>query len=294
MSIDDHVRRLLPEGCAYMCSAEQDTTDPHLIVQFAEGVRVQAGDIDLRSPHPNRIIYANDPPNRELVISDELGPALRRASVFMVAGFNVIQDEEVLEDRLARIRTDIAELPAGALVFYEDSGFHVPGLNLRVRDRLVDVIDVFSMNEDELQAYVERPVDLLDADDVLRALDELAAIVPASTTVVHTKYWSLARGVRADEVRAGLVGGITMASTRYVVGDGFTADDYARVATLPVHPGGARVAETLESAGPRGGAVPALVCVPALVLDVDLPTTVGLGDTFVGGFIAALARGGLA
>ena len=243
----DHVRRLLPQGCAYICSAEQDTTDPHLIVQFREGARVTAGDIDVRSPHPNRIIYANDPPNRELVISDELGPALRRAQVFMVAGFNVIQDEQVLEQRLARTRADIAELPAGALVFYEDSGFHVPGLNLRVRDRLVDVIDVFSMNEDELQSYLHRAVDLLDADDVRHALDELQAIIPAATTVVHTKYWSLARGEKAEEIRSGLVGGITMASTRYVYGDDFTAQDYELVGTFPVHAGGAVVAGDRKS-----------------------------------------------
>jgi ADP-dependent phosphofructokinase/glucokinase len=31
-------------------------------------------------------------------------------------------------------------------------------------------------------------------------------------------------------------------------------------------------------------------CVPGFALDVAHPTTVGLGDTFVGGFLASLAR----
>jgi ADP-dependent phosphofructokinase/glucokinase len=31
-------------------------------------------------------------------------------------------------------------------------------------------------------------------------------------------------------------------------------------------------------------------CVPGFALDVTHPTTAGLGDTFVGGFLAALAR----
>jgi ADP-dependent phosphofructokinase/glucokinase len=31
-------------------------------------------------------------------------------------------------------------------------------------------------------------------------------------------------------------------------------------------------------------------CIPSFALDVENPTTVGLGDTFVGGFLAAVAR----
>lgn len=285
VSIDDHVRRLLPEGCAYICSAEQDSTDPHLIVQFGAGVRVAAGDIDFSAPHPNRIIYANDPPNRDLVIAEELGDVLSSADVFMVAGFNVIQDEVLLEERLARIAADIDRMPEGSLVFYEDAGYHIPEFATRVRDRILDRIDVYSMNEDEMQAYLGRTVDLLDVDDVERALGELHAVIPARTLVVHTKYWSLARGERAGELRAALQGGITMASTRYCYGDGFTVGDYEAVGRLAVHEGGAMLGQTLEAGD--GGSTTA---VPAFVLDTATPTTIGLGDTFVGGFIEAWAR----
>ena len=281
VSIDDHVRRLLPEGCAYICSAEEDSTDPHLIVQFGAGVRVAAGDIDFTAPHPNRIIYANDPPNRDLVIAEELGDVLSTADVFMVAGFNVIQDEVLLEERLARIAADIDRMPAGSLVFYEDAGYHIPEFATRVRDRILDRIDVYSMNEDEMQAYLGRTVDLLDVDDVEKALGELHTAIPAATLVVHTKYWSLARGERAAELRAALQGGITMASTRYCYGDGFTVEDYEAVGRLPVHEGGVQMAKTLEAGD-------STMAVPAFVLDVPTPTTIGLGDTFVGGFIAQL------
>lgn len=285
VSIDDHVRRLLPEGCAYICSAEEDSTDPHLIVQFGAGVRVAAGDIDFTAPHPNRIIYANDPPNRDLVIAEELGDVLSHADVFMVAGFNVIQDEVLLEERLARIAADIDRMPARSLVFYEDAGYHIPEFATRVRDRILDRIDVYSMNEDEMQSYLGRTIDLLDVVDVERALDDLHAVIPAATLVIHTKYWSLARGERAGELRAALQGGITMASTRYCYGDGFTVDDYESVGRMDVHLLGAQVAKTLESRDDGD-----TVAVPAFVLDVPTPTTIGLGDTFVGGFIEAWAR----
>lgn len=290
VSIDDHVRRLLPADIEYICSAQQDSTDPHLIVQFGEGARVRAGDIDLRALHPNRLIFAHDPPNGELVLSDQLGEVLSEAEVFMLSGFNSIQYPGLLNQRLLGVRQHMTHLSSSAVVFYEDAGFHVPEMSLRVRDALIDVIDVYSMNEDEMQAYLGRRLDLLDARDMGQALRELHTLIPAPTLVVHTKYWSLALGDRAGRYRSALRGGITMASARYVFGDSFTEEDYREVGRrLP----GVRGAEfTAAIEGRLGDEV---CCVPALVLTVDHPTTIGLGDTFVGGFIAALSisRGAL-
>jgi ADP-dependent phosphofructokinase/glucokinase len=288
VSIDDHVRTLLPDGVEYVCSATTDSTDPHLIVQFAAGAAVRRGDLDLVAPHPNRIIYTNDGPNRELVLSDDLGPALGDARVFLVSGFNTIQDVAVLDARVTQIRRHLAALPAGAVAIYEDGGFHEPVFSHRVRDALVDAVDVYSLNEDELFAYLGRSVDLLDADAVAAALAEAAALIPAACLVIHTKHWSIAFGERAADYAVALRGGILMASTRYLVGDGHTAEDYARTATLPEKSAGAAIAAALEARFPGR-----LVGRPALVLESDTPTTIGLGDTFIGGFIAALAPAGV-
>jgi ADP-dependent phosphofructokinase/glucokinase len=283
VSIDDHVRRLLPERCDYLCSAEHDSTDPHLIVQFFEGARVDSGDVHVVAPHPNRIIYVNDPPNRELVLSPDLGEALRTADVVLVSGFNTIRDVAVLDARLATLCEDLRRVPVGGLVVYEDAGFHLPELSDRVRAALVPVVDVHSMNEDEMQATVGRKVDLLDPDDVAEALADLHRAVPARNLVVHTRCWSLALGEDARRYADALLGGITMASARYVVGDALTAADYRAVAERPVNPEGAALASALEERlGDR------VRCVPAFRLDVPRPTTIGLGDTFVGGFVAAL------
>jgi ADP-dependent phosphofructokinase/glucokinase len=285
VSIDDHVRRLLPEGCDYICSATEDTTDPHLIVQFAPGAAVHAGDIDIRSPHANRIIFANDPPNRELVLSTELGPVLRDAAVFMVSGFNVIRDRALLDERLAQLREHMSTLPPDSVVFYEDAGYHVAGMSERVRAELTELIDVHSMNEDEMQAYLGRSLDLLDPDEMQAALAELHALIPARTLVVHTRYWALAIGEGVAGQAAGLQGGITMAGTRYRHGDAFTAEDYAALERSPRHGGGVAFAAGLSD---RMG--DAVCCIAAFDLDVERPTTIGLGDTFVGGYLAAMTR----
>ncbi len=69
VSIDDHVRRLLPDTVGYLCSAADDSTEPHLIIQFGAGAGVRVGDTELRSPHPNRVILVNDLPNELLALT---------------------------------------------------------------------------------------------------------------------------------------------------------------------------------------------------------------------------------
>ncbi|KRD41389.1 hypothetical protein ASE38_17470 [Cellulomonas sp. Root930] len=286
VSIDDNVRRLLPASVDYVSSATEDTLDPHLIVQYPAGTRVRVGDVELVAPHPNRIIYANDPPHRELRIAADLPDALRTADVFLLSSFNVIQDPATLESRLTQVREAMRVLPPDALVVFEDAGYHVPALSRRVRDEMVWAADVYSLNEDEMQAYLGRPVDLLDAPTVAKAVGELHALVPAPTLVVHTKYWALAVGQRAAALRPALVGGITMASTRYRLGDGFTADDYAATRAMAAPAVGQRVsADVADLLGGDACVVPALD-----LSDVAAPTTIGLGDSFVGGFLAALDR----
>jgi len=283
VSIDDTVRRLLPASCTYISSASADSTDPHLIVQFNGGATVRAGDIDLRADHPNRIIFTNDPPNTAMMLSKELGNALRTADAFLISGLNVIDERSVLDARLATLGRELQNLPPGAVVFYEDAGFHHAVFAPVVRDFMADTVTVYSMNEDELQAHLNRPIDLLNAVDVYAALRELHGLMPARTTVIHTKYWSLAYGNNAGKWRSGLKGGITMASTRFCYGDNFTPADYEAVGQGPVNSLGAQLAEDLHR---RLGAD--VLCLPALSLATQSPTTIGLGDSFVGGFIAAI------
>lgn len=283
VSMNDATRRLLPGDVDWICSAEEDTTDPHLIVQYPRGGRVRSGDVDVVAPHPNRLIYANDPPHRELVLSDQLGATLADAGIFLVSSLNVIQERAVLDARLASLQRSMRHLPGDALVVFEDAGYHMAAFSRVVRDALAPIVDVYGCNEDELQAHLDRTVDLLDPDDVAAAVEEFAAIVQVPALVVHTRHWALAHGPEAGRYALALAGGTTMAATRYRCGDGFGARDYHRTASLPVQPAGAALARGLHNL--LGSAV---VCVPAHDIATADPTTIGLGDTFVGGFVAAL------
>lgn len=292
VSVDDHVRRLLPDDVGYVCSAPADSTDPHLIVQYPAGACVRVGGLELRAPRGNRLIYVNDRPNGELALSPALGEMLCTAGIFLISGFNAMRDSALLARRLVELRGHLERLPELATVIYEDAEFHVPLLARQVHEALADRIDLWGMNEDELQAHVGRRVDLLDPDDVASALGQLRRVVRARTVVVHTATWALAAGLDGQALRQplwgalreALQGGIVMAGARYRHGDTFTRAQHEDTARRARQDAGERFARELEARMPGR-----VCCEPALQLEAQRPTTVGLGDAFVGGFIAALA-----
>ena len=282
-SINDYMRRLLPPACDYICSAREDTLYPHLIVQYEQDIRVRVGDVNLHAPFPNRLIYVNDPPNEALVLSDELGSMLFDADIFLISGFNSMRDQDALDERLFTLRRHMRQLPSHALVYYEDAAFHEPAFSRRVRNALLEVIDVYGLNEDEMQAHLGHHIDLLSVTEVEQALNSLRTLIPAPTLVVHTKYWSLVLGAGASEYAEAVRSGMVMASAHYCHGDDFTDEQHGLIRSLPMRPGARAFATALEE---RMGAV--VRCLPGFTLDVAHPTTVGLGDAFVGGFLAAL------
>jgi ADP-specific Phosphofructokinase/Glucokinase conserved region len=285
VSLNDVIRHHLPANCDYICSGREDALHPHLIVQYDQDMRVRAGDIDIRAPFPNRLIYVNDPANEALLLSDEMSAVLRDASVFLISGFNGVRDHGVLDQRLSALKGHMRQLPPEAVVYYEDAAFHVPDLSQRVRDSLLEVIDIYGLNEDEMQSHLGHAVDLLSVTEVEGALKSLQTLIPAPTLVVHTKYWSAALGEGAGAYAGPLNGGIVVASTRYNYGDEYTDEQYERVRGRPRRTEALEFAAALEAR--MGGVVR---CVASFNLDVAEPTTIGLGDTFVGGFLAAVAQ----
>lgn len=285
VSIDDNVRRLMPASMSWICSAPADSLDPHLIVQYPVGAVVQLVDGDVISPAANRIIVANDAPNRLMALADGLPDALAGASAFLISGFNTMQDAGLLARRLDELHGAMERLPAGALTYYEDAGFYHREYAAMVRARLLPRVDVYGMNEDELQEYIGRSVNLLDPGDVAEALDEAHRLIPAPALLVHTRYWSIAVGPEAARHREAIESAVRTSATRYRLGDDIGPDDLEATAALPRHAGGARVIASVEAHRPDATGV------PALVIDVARPTTIGLGDTFVGGFLAVVAGG---
>ena len=283
VTTNEHVRRLIPQDSPYVCSSTVDSAYPHLIVQFGNDVRVQAGDIDIGTNRANRIIYHNDVDNITMKLNEDFAGLITAAKVFLVSGFNAMQSEELLADRLVSLLRMMEALPSDALVFYEDAGFHTPGFNDLIHTTLEHKISIFSLNEDELQGHLGRSLDLLDAVQLQAALADLQKMFRMPIIVVHSMYWALAYGDGAEQAASALKGGVTMATTRFRYGDDFTVENYHEIENFPPNAAGVRFAGELERLLPGK-----VCCVPVAHVEQSNATTIGLGDAFVGGFLPAL------
>ncbi|MEV6492287.1 ADP-dependent glucokinase/phosphofructokinase [Actinoplanes sp. NPDC051633] len=280
VTVNDTVRRLLPASIEYVSSGVEDTFHPHLIVQYDRGLHIAV--LGITAPFPNRLIYVNDPDNESMALTDDLGRLLSRAQIFLVSNFNAMRDKDLLDQRLAALREHMRRLPPSAVTYFEDAAYHEPAFSRRVREALLSHIDVYGLNEDELQSYLGHPVDLLSPPEVLEAITELRALIGVPILVLHTKYWAAAFG---GDYTDALDNGTVMAATRYAHGDDFTDAVVERMRRTPRRPESVAFAAALTS----GAGTDTISCVPGFALEVPDPTTVGLGDTFVGGFLAAIA-----
>jgi ADP-dependent phosphofructokinase/glucokinase len=102
--------------------------------------------------------------------------------------------------------------------------------------------------------------------------------------VVHSGSWALAYGERASQFANALKVATTLATARYCYGDDFTVENYEACAGLSPGQDNAAFAEAVNRLPDD-----TIYCVPVAHIEQANVTTVGLGDTFVGGFLSALA-----
>ena len=285
VSIDENVRRLLPANSKYICSADSDSFDPHLIIQFNEASAVKVQDTIIRATKADRIILTCDPPNELLLISKELPAALMKARLFLISGFNSIHDEEVLAQRLEQVKKDAEVIQEGGLIFFEDAGYHRPEFRNIVMKSVSQYCSFFSLNEEELQNYLGRKVDFLSVDSVVKALTEITTFIPVPILIIHTKAWSAILGSGFMKYQECVESGMIMATTRYIYGDSFSIENFESTKKLPRNTDSSTLAKAINRGLGNSG-----VFIPAYEVNCLTPTTIGLGDSFVGGFLLELSR----
>ena len=285
VSIDDNVRNMLPEGTKYICSADSDSLDPHLIIQFDPRAVVRVENTVISPLRADRLILTCDPPNEILKLSNELPRVLTTASIFLISGFNSIHEKSLLELRLQEIEEYSKSCPKEALIFFEDAGYHRPEFRTIVMAAISKLATFYSMNEEELQKYLQRDVNYLDAKSVVAALSDISSLIDVPILVIHTKYYSVILGKDYVKYVDCMISGMTMATTRYIHGDNFTVSEFEAVGASPKN----ILSLSIESEVNRQ--IAGWGCLlPAFEVTCESPTTIGLGDTFVGGFLLELAE----
>jgi ADP-dependent phosphofructokinase/glucokinase len=141
------------------------------------------------------------------------------------------------------------------------------------------------MNEDEMQNYLNRKIDLLNPIEVNRGILDLKEMIEARNLVIHTRYWSIVYGSDANCLKKSIQAGINVASTRFRFGDNFSVDNYEEISNSTKSELGSTFANEINDIFDDSG-----FCVPGYDLNVLKPSTIGLGDAFVGGFVGSLFK----
>lgn len=283
-----YIRELVLPGIHYFPSVGLDRTDayPHVILSYQANVRIRANDIDFTTPRENRVMFSRDIDSLNMLISQDFAPMIREARVFLLSCFSEVLDFGIMEKRMEETRRLLQALPQDALVVMEDGCYIVKEHRYYAHEKLRGVVDILSMNEDELQEYMGRRIDILNPDEVLEAVQYAYEKSGIPTLIVHSAMWALAYGERANTLESALRGGIALASTRFCHGDEFGISEYEKIKGLPETDTGMEFARQIA-----GKAQLPLCCVPTKDMSfVKNPTVVGLGDYFAGGLLPELAE----
>lgn len=257
---------------------------PHLIIQYPAGARIPVEGGVVESPNANRLIYVYDPVAAILEISPNFEEYTRGAKVLSLSALNTVSDRELLDTRLARMQQILKQRDEGCFAVFEDGAYHVPEFSALVARGIGPLVDMYSMNEDEFQAHIGRDVNLGDANDVATGLAELLEILPAPVVAVHTARWAAAVGTDSERIATALLAGQALAAARVAHGDNANRASFDAMVAAGPQADVLAFAQAVEEHAP----VP-VRCVPGRRVDVPNPTTIGLGDTFLGGVVGSLA-----
>jgi ADP-dependent phosphofructokinase/glucokinase len=207
----------------------------------------------------------------------------KNCQIFLLSGFNAIRNIQILKERLELVVSELSAFPKIIPIIYEDACFQKPEFSQIVWKYLSPYISIYSLNEDEFQTYIGHSVNLLDVNQVRTALNELSSLLPLPILLVHSQYWALTFGKMANNYREAITEGIALATTCLRFGDNFNLSDFLATKALPVSPKNLSFSETINS--------DSICCMPSLSIQEKQIHSVGLGDTFIAGFVSQLAKG---
>lgn len=287
VSQSKQIREMIPEGCKYYCLNKQDTEYPHLIIQYPEGAEIHANDIDIVSTRANRLMYFDDKGIKELPLDEEFFKDAANCKTMMIGSFTSVEKYETGMERARTAGQYIDKYLKDTVIYYEDScppGGVKPELN-DIWKTIVPKCDLYSMNEDELMNHIGQKVDFMDAKAIIGAIEDLYKIIPCKNYVIHSKSWAIIYGEDAPKYHDALQNAVNTSTTRLLNGDDITPADFEATKRRSISPEGLAFEKQIK----EGSWNKPVTCVPSYLITEKNLTTIGLGDSFVGGFLAYLS-----
>lgn len=280
VSINEDTLTYMPQNISWAGGEAFHCRFPHIAIQFPKKARVKANDIEIVSPRENRVIYSGDMACAQMPLCPEFFTRAAGSEILLLSSFDLISDAQVLSQRLSEVKAAIDGYGSKKpLIFYEHACFGNASFEKLVQKELTPCIDLYSMNEDEFQTLADQKIDLLDAESVLPCLYSIHSMFPHTCIMIHTSQWGLVSGEKAEDFADSLKYAMLTASAKYLSGK-VSKEAIGQVENLPVRQKAQEFSKKIMSLSRYP-----LRCFPSAEILIRNPTTIGLGDSFVGGFL---------
>lgn len=269
----------------------------HMILQYSKGDRIDIAGQKREIPVSNRMILDYDSIHKRFRVSndflDYVEANAKNIVSYSISGFNAYVDQSILNDRLATLRSHYEKVKVkspGCVIFLEGAHYLNSESKSKVFGTLSGVIDVLSMNEEELvdlSAKLGCRTDKGNLDSILTGLETVCDKYPVKGLVLHTKDYSMYYGgmIEGVDIEKGLTLGNLMSATRARIGVYGSQADCENTLSLGLSPVGLMFAGKLDSLRRDRYAC----IVPSRYMETPA-CTIGLGDTFMAGMQLCFIR----
>ncbi len=269
----------------------------HIIFQYPKGEKILINGVEYETPVSNRLIIDYDQIHKYMPIEiDFLNYCEINAKslyAYSISGFNAIVDTNIIKNKLDDLAAHYSRLKKNnpnCIIYLEDAHYLNPEVKELLFTGLARYIDILGMNEEELIEQTRRyghSIDKNSLSSVLAGLAVMLAKYPVKGIVMHTKDYSMyyGSGIKGINIEKGLTLGNLMSGTRAKTGRYGSYLECEDTLELPLSEVGISFAKQLSEIDTDK----CVHIVPSKYMEHP-KYTIGLGDTFVAGFLISLIK----
>ncbi|TDO94130.1 ADP-dependent phosphofructokinase/glucokinase [Halanaerobium saccharolyticum] len=262
----------------------------HFIIQFKKGDIIKLSNQEIKIPDSNRLIITQTTINKKLPLSTAyfkyIEDNAEKISSNVLSSFNVIEDKDLLLDRLNYIKNHLKKFRAknnSGIIFFEDAHYHKLEIKKLCMHNIYPELDILSLNEEELEYTLniyDFPVEIDNISSCVEGTKYLREKFGIKKgVIVHTKDYSMYVGQDLKiNIEAGLIYGNLLATAKAKYGHYGNIKEISELFELELSPRGVSARETIDNNLDSDK----VIIVPTKYIDKP-EYTIGLGDTFVAG-----------
>jgi len=264
----------------------------HIILQYPKGAKLEIGGEEYETPVSNRMILDYDKIHKILPIDREFLDYCELHAQDLIAysasGFNGIVDPFLMAEKGKQLSAHYKRVQTqnpNCIIYLESAHYLNPEVNDLVFKSLTTSVDLLGMNEEELVVYTRKHGMLINQEDlksVMEGIELLLSEYPVKGVVLHSKDYAMYYGHKIEGVDflKGLTLGNLLAGTRARIGRYGSYKDCCDTLNLPLSQLGSAFADQLSTMEVDR----CVHIVPSRYMEQP-KYTIGLGDTFVAGFM---------